>query len=131
MTTPPLLLLVDDDPAVRASLQFSLELEGFKVETFDSAEALVAREDLTDHACLVLDYRLPGIDGLTLLNLLRERGETCPAVIITSNPTRALRQRTGKAGAILVEKPLLTNGLTAAIRALIDSCGVELSGRTA
>ena len=120
MTAPPLLLLVDDDPSVRASLQFSLELEGFKVETFASAEALVARDDLTDHACLVLDYRLPGIDGLTLLNLLRERGETCPAVIITSNPTRGVRERTGNAGAVLIEKPLLTNGLTVAIRRLID-----------
>lgn len=131
MTAPALLLLVEDDPAVRASLQFSLELEGFKVETFASAEALMAREPLTDHACLVLDYRLPGIDGLTLLQLLRERGETCPAVIITSNPTRAIRQRTGKAGAVLIEKPLLTDGLTAAIRGLIDACGAGLSGRTA
>ena len=130
MTAPPLLLLVDDDPAIRASLQFSLELEGFKVETFASAEALVARDDLADHACLVLDYRLPGIDGLTLLNLLRQRGDTCPAVIITSNPTRAIRQQTGKAGAVLIEKPLLTNGLTAAIQTLINACGGESSGRT-
>ena len=121
MTTPPLLLLVDDDPSVRASLQFSLELEGFKVETFDSGEALVARDAPTDHACFVFDYRLPGIDGLTLLNLLRERGQTCPAVIITSNPTRGVRQRTGNAGAVLIEKPLLTNDLTAAIRTLIKS----------
>jgi hypothetical protein len=60
-------------------------------------------------------------------NLLRERGETCPAVIITSNPTRAIRQRTGKAGAVLIEKPLLTNGLTAAIRALIDARGAGLA----
>ena len=119
MTAPPLLLLVDDDPAVRAALQFSLELEGFEVETFASAEALATRDNRTDHACLVLDYRLPGIDGVTLLNLLRERGETCPAVIITSNPTLAIRQRIGTAGAVLIEKPLLTNGLTAAIRALV------------
>ena len=120
MTSAPMLLLVDDDPAVRASLIFSLELEGFEVEAFDSGETLVAQETLADPACLVLDYRLPGIDGLSLLRVLRERGETCPAVIITSNPTRSVRQRTTDAGAVLIEKPLLNDGLTIAIRRLID-----------
>ena len=120
MTSAPLLLLVDDDPAVLASLQFSLELEGFEVEAFDSAETLVAQAQLADPACLVIDYRLPGIDGLSLLRVLRERGETCPAVIITTNPTRSVRQRTADAGAILIEKPLLSDGLTVAIRRLID-----------
>ena len=117
----PMLLLVDDDPAVRASLIFSLELEGFAVDAFESGEAVAARTTLARHACLVLDYRLPGIDGLSLLNLLRERGETCPAVIITSNPTRTMRLRTIDAGAVLIEKPLLSDGLTTAIRHLIDS----------
>lgn len=116
----PMLLLVDDDPAVRASLIFSLELEGFAVDAFESGEAVVARNRLARYACLVLDYRLPGIDGLSLLNLLRERGETCPAVIITSNPTRTTRQRTIDAGAVLIEKPLLSDSLTSAIRRLID-----------
>ena len=119
MTSAPMLVLVDDDPAVRASLQFSLELEGFEVETFDSGETLVAQANLTDPDCLVIDYRLSGIDGLSLLRVLRERGETCPAVIITSNPTRSVRQRTADAGAVLIEKPLLGDSLTTAIRALI------------
>lgn len=120
MTSAPMLVLVDDDPAVRASLKFSLELEGFEVTTFDSGETLLSRAKRPTPNCLVLDYRLPGIDGLSLLSLLRERGETCPAVIITSNPTRNVRQRTTDAGAVLIEKPLLSDGLTAAIRRLID-----------
>lgn len=120
MTHAPLLLLVDDDPAVLASLTFSLELEGFAVAAFPSGEALVAQAKVADPACLVIDYRLPGIDGLSLLRVLRERGETCPAVIITSNPTRSLRQNTTDAGAVLVEKPLLSDSLTVAIRRLID-----------
>ena len=119
LAPPPMLLLVDDDPAVLASLIFSLELEGFAVDAFDSGETVVTRNRLARHACLVLDYRLPGIDGLSLLKLLRERGETCPAVIITSNPTRAMRQRTTEAGAVLIEKPLLGDSLTTAIRQLI------------
>lgn len=120
MPPAPLLVLVDDDPSVLASLHFSLELEGFEVVTFDSGESLVAHRKLADPACLVIDYRLPGIDGLSLLRVLRERGVTCPAVILTSNPTRSVRQRTTDAGAVLIEKPLLSDGLTVAIRRLID-----------
>ena len=120
MTSAPMLLLVDDDPAVLASLIFSLELEGFEVEAFDSGESLVAQAKLANPACFVIDYRLPGIDGLSLLRMLRERGETCPAVIITSNPTRSVRQRTTDAGAVLIEKPLLSDCLTVAIRHLIE-----------
>ena len=119
LALPPMLLLVDDDPAVLASLIFSLELEGFAVDAFDSGEAVSARTELAQHACLILDYRLPGIDGLSLLHQLRERGETCPAIIITSNPTRAIRQRTIEAGAVLIEKPLLSDSLTTAIRRLV------------
>ena len=120
LAPPPMLLLVDDDSAVLASLQFSLELEGFAVDAFESGKTVMARTSMARHACLVLDYRLPGIDGLSLLHLLRERGETGPAVIITSNPTRAMRQRTTDAGAVLIEKPLLSDSLTTAIRRLID-----------
>ena len=119
LAPPPMLLLVDNDPAVLASLQFSLELEGFAVDAFESGETVMARTRMARHACLVLDYRLPGIDGLSLLTLLRERGETCPAIIITSNPTRAMRQRTTELGAVLIEKPLLSDNLTTAIRQLI------------
>ena len=119
-TTASSLLLVDDDPSVLASLKFSLELQGFKIQAFDSAEKVMAQAELANPACFVIDYRLPGIDGLSLLRALRERGETCPAVIITSNPTRSIRQRTIDAGAILVEKPLLSDGLTVAIHRLID-----------
>ena len=128
MTSAPLLVLVDDDPAVLASLQFSLELEGFEVEAFDSGESLVAQTQLANPACLVIDYRLPGIDGLSLLRVLRERGETCPAVIITSNPTRSVRQRTTDAGAVLIEKPLLSDCLTVAIRTLIKTDGQSAAG---
>lgn len=119
MTRAPTILLVDDDPAVRSSLQFSLELEGFDVKAFENGEALMEQADLPEDACLVLDYRLPGIDGLTLLTLLRHRGFALPAVILTSGPSRHVRARVFAAGATLIEKPLLCDALSAAIRSLI------------
>lgn len=116
MPSRPKIFLVDDDPAVRASLAFSLELEGFLIETFDCAEDLAGRNEFPATGCLVLDYRLPGMDGLSLLNMLRSRGVDLPAVLITSSPTRAVRNRAAAAGAVIVEKPLLCDALTAAVR---------------
>jgi FixJ family two-component response regulator len=119
MPSRPKILLVDDDPAVRASLAFSLELEGFLIETFDCGEDLAAKAEFPRNSCLVLDYRLPGIDGLSLLKVLRARGVGLPAVLITSAPTRAVRSRAAEAGAMLIEKPLLCDALSAAIRAAL------------
>ena len=116
MTTPTV-LLVDNDPAVRASLRFSLELDGFVVETYEGSEALLKEPAMPSIGCLVIDFRLPTLDGLSLLALLRERGVGLPAIILTSNPTRSLRSRVADADALLVEKPLLSDGLTRALAA--------------
>lgn len=115
----PRILIVDDDAALRSALTFSLELEGFAVEAFESGEALAAREPLAGPGCLVLDYHLPGMDGLALLALLRGRGVALPALIITSLPSRSLAASAAAAGAAIVEKPLLCDALAAAIRAAV------------
>ena len=121
MSSSKRILLVDDDPAIRSSLAFALELEGFDVETFEAGESLVERAQRPEDACLVLDYRLPGLDGLSTLARLRERGIRLPAVIITSNPTRSTRESAAEAGATLVEKPLLCDALSQSIRSLIEA----------
>jgi len=118
MTDPFLVTVVDDDPAVRSSLSFSLGIAGFRVQAFASGEAALGDAGARSSDCLVLDYRLPGIDGLCLLRRLREVGVDCPAIVITSNPPRQLRREIDKAGARLVEKPLLSNSLARAIAAL-------------
>jgi len=117
----PKILLVDDDPAICASLQFTLELQGFEVETFASAEALTAFGGTAEPACLILDFRLPGIDGLSLLEALRRLGVRSPAIVITSNPPRAIRERAAALGTVLVEKPLLGDELISAIRTLVPT----------
>jgi FixJ family two-component response regulator len=113
------ILLVDDDPAVRASLTFLLGLEGFAIEAFSCAEELVARIDLPDTGCLLIDYRLPDMDGLTLLKTLRVRGVALPAILTAFAPARRLKVRASEAGAVIVEKPLLCDALTAAVRAAL------------
>ena len=103
----PLVLIVDDDAAVRGSLKFALELEGFRVDTCESGEDLLARQLPQGAACLVIDQRLPGMDGLAALSRLRERNNQLPALLITSHPQPALRAAAAAAGVPIVEKPLM------------------------
>ena len=119
MTNVPKVFLIDDDGAVRASLRFAFELEGFAVEDFADAESFADQPCPPDNACLVIDYRLPGMNGLDLLARLRGRGIHLPAIVITSNPTRAIRSAVAEADAMLVEKPLLCDTLTTNIRFLM------------
>jgi two-component system, LuxR family, response regulator FixJ len=118
MTSRPRILLVDDDPSVREALAFSLGLEGFDVAAFASADELVGDARVAEADCLILDYRLVREDGLQALERLRGQGVKAPAIIMASTPPKAVRALAARAGATLVEKPLLCDGLTAAIRTL-------------
>jgi FixJ family two-component response regulator len=113
-------LIIDDDSAVLASLKFALEVDGFVVEVFRSAEDLFARAPQVAAACLVVDYWLPGIDGLELVSKLRARGVQAPAFLITTDPPLHIRQRAFAAGLDIVEKPLLGNALAEAIRSAVN-----------
>lgn len=117
----PHILLLDNDPAVCAALQFSLGIEGYDVEAFESVDALSKAACPYEATCLVIDHRLPILDGLATLMMLRARGITVPAVVTTTNPSRATRAKIREAGAILVEKPLLGEALVNALRTLIPA----------
>ena len=121
MPTSRKIMLVDDDPAVRASLQFSLELQGFSVDAFASSEEALACVDWRSAACLVIEQRLAEGNGLSLLSRLRGLGTDAPVVILTTNPSRQLQRQVAAAGASLVEKPLLSDELIAALRHLTSS----------
>jgi FixJ family two-component response regulator len=117
----PLVIVTDDDDAVRASLKFALETEGFRVETWASGEALLAQDLPADRACLVIDERLPGIGGLATVDRLRARGVRLPAMLITTNPGRDLRRTAAATGVPIIEKPLLTGALLDAIRHALEA----------
>ncbi|MGH6970522.1 MAG: response regulator [Caulobacteraceae bacterium] len=99
--------MVEDDRAVRHSLCFALEAQGYRVAAFARAQEAIdsARSRLAD--CFLIDYALPDRDGLAMLETLRRRGLTCPAIVIASNPSARCRAQARKAGAPLVEKPLM------------------------
>jgi two-component system, LuxR family, response regulator FixJ len=114
----PLLVLVEDDPAVLSALTFAFETEGYQVAAFrDPASALAAPETVRA-SCLVVDQRLPGMTGLQLIARLRGQGVAAPALLITTHPTVQLRGDAAAADIEIVEKPLLGDVLAAKVRAL-------------
>lgn len=115
----PAVFLVDDDPAVAHAVQFFFDLEGLDVRSFRDAESLLASGSLPKKGCLILDYHLPGVDGLELLDRLRANDVRMPAVLITTNPRPHLRARAAAAGVPIIEKPLLTDALLTAVRSAL------------
>jgi FixJ family two-component response regulator len=111
--------VVDDDPAVRNSLKFSLEIEGFAVAVYRSAAELLKDSDLLRFGCLVIDQYMPGMNGMDLIAKLREEQVAVPVLLITTHPPPALRRRAQEADVRIVEKPLLGNVLVDRIRDLI------------
>jgi two-component system, LuxR family, response regulator FixJ len=117
-------LVVDDDAAVRAALKFALEVEGFQVRVYDGAAALLADGNLPARACLVIDYRMPDVDGLELVDLLRARQVALPAILISGRVNRQLRIRAERSGVIRVlEKPLSDAALVESIHLAFAPAG--------
>jgi FixJ family two-component response regulator len=119
----PEVIVVDDDLAVRNSLKFSLEVEGFTVRVFPGGIELLNDTDLSRCGCLVIDQNMPGMNGLDLVAELRARDAQAPTILITSYPTVALRERAAKAGVAIVEKPFLETALIDRIRDLFSLDG--------
>lgn len=112
----PLVLLVEDDAALGPALKFTLELEGYAVELTDRAEVLMGRTLPEGATCLVTDQNLPGMGGLDMVEALRLRGVRVPAILITTQVTRNVRAQAGRLDVQVVEKPILGDRLSDAIR---------------
>ena len=121
-------LIIDDDPAVRNSPKFALEVEGFSVRSYETVAELLKDANIPDDGCLVVDYKLPEMNGLDLLVELRRRKVDLPAILITTHPNAAVRDRAAKAGVPLIEKPLLNDTLFQGIRTALAPHGRPASG---
>ena len=75
-----MVLVVDDDPAVRNSLKFSLELEGFAVRLYADGRELLDDPHLPPDGCLIVDQVMPGMTGLDVVAAIRRRGMMNPAI---------------------------------------------------
>jgi two-component system response regulator FixJ len=117
---PGTVLIVDDDAAVRSALKFALEAEGFGVRLYPGPEAVLADGDLPCCGCLVVDYRMPVMDGLQLIDALRKRAVMMPAILITGRADDGLRRLAMRSGVSQVlEKPLSDGALVDGIRQVL------------
>lgn len=106
MTAEPVIHVIDDDPGVRDSLCLLLESMNYRTRAFESGIALLAAATTLEPGCLMLDVRMPELDGVSVLERLRKDGMTLPVVIMTGHGDVPLAVRAMKAGAAdFVEKP--------------------------
>ncbi|MGH8802899.1 MAG: response regulator transcription factor [Casimicrobiaceae bacterium] len=114
--------IVDDDAAVRDSLTLLLGLRRYATQCFATAEAFLAAVDSKHSGCVLLDLRMPGVDGLAAQAELTARGITMPVVVLTAHGDAASARASLKAGAYdFLEKPadeaLLVRTIEAALAA--------------
>jgi two-component system, LuxR family, response regulator FixJ len=97
--------LVDDEEAIRRSAGFMLKTSGFRVKAFESGVEFLKEKELAP-GCVLLDIRMPGMDGLEVQRALHERGSTLPVIVMTGHGDVTVAVQAMKGGAVdFIEKP--------------------------
>ncbi|HQC84376.1 MAG TPA: response regulator [Rhodoferax sp.] len=113
--------VVDDDEAVRDSLQWLLEGKGYRVRCFESAESFLSRYDAREVACLIVDIRMAAMTGLELQNRLIEARSPLPIVFITGHGDVPMAVDTMKKGAMdFIQKPFNEEQLVGLVERMLD-----------
>ncbi len=113
--------VVDDDEAVRDSLQWLLEGKDYRVRCFESAESFLARYDTREVACLIVDIRMDGMSGLELQDRLIENKSPLPIVFITGHGDVPMAVDTMKKGALdFIQKPFDEAKLDSLVERMLD-----------
>jgi two-component system response regulator FixJ len=116
-SNPPLVAIVDDEECVREALTSLLRSQGFATEAYGSAAALLASGRIMKVACLILDVRMPDVDGLRLQRVLLGAECATPIVFITGHAGRAERDAALRLGAsAFLKKPFSDEALLRAAR---------------
>jgi FixJ family two-component response regulator len=114
--------VVDDDEAVRDSLQWLLEGKDFRVRCFESAESFLTRFDPREIACLIADIRMGGMSGMELQDRLIERQSPLPIVFITGHGDVPMAVESMKKGALdFIQKPFNEDQLVGLVERMLDT----------
>lgn len=122
--------IIDDDATIRESLSYLLESDGFRVQTYESGEALLADSNIDEFGCALIDLRMPGMSGLQLQRALADRGVSLPVIIITGHGDTTSAVRAMKDGAFdFLEKPFSPEQLMSAVRSALKRGETEARQR--
>lgn len=122
MTSEPMVHVVDDDPAMRDSLEFLFETAGLRARTYESGPALLAEAAALAPGCIVTDVRMPEMNGLELVRRLGEAGVTLPVIVMTGHADVPLAVEAMKAGVVdFIEKPFDDEMFLNAVRKALDA----------
>jgi two-component system, LuxR family, response regulator FixJ len=106
MAESKLVHIVDDEEAIRRSLDFLLRTAGFQIEKWTDGESFLKGADRATPACVLHDVRMPGMDGLQVLSEMAERGFNMPVIVLTGHGDIATAVRAMRGGAVdFLEKP--------------------------
>ena len=121
MTAAPVVHVIDDDEALRDSIQMFLANEGLEVRTYASADEFLAVLDTAPAGCVVTDVRMPGMSGMDLLAEIARLGVALPVIVVTGHADVPLAVRAMKKGAVdLLEKPFQGDDLIDAVRRALE-----------
>jgi len=116
-----IIFIIDDDDAVRQSLQFLLKTAGLKAQTFESPRAFFEVLPQITSGCVITDVRMPDITGIDLLKKVKQVNPDLPVIVITGHGDIALAVEAMKIGAMdFLEKPFDDDHLLAAVRTALD-----------
>lgn len=119
---PRLVHVIDDDEAVRRSLDFLLVNSGYQVIRWDSAEAFLKGADKMVPACAMIDIRMPGMDGLALQKEMKAQGYNFPVIILSGHGDIAMAVEAMQAGAVdFLQKPADRRHVLEAVEAAFAS----------
>lgn len=125
MTGPiPHVCVLEDDDAVRESLGWMLESNGFSVQAFSSPNDFLLSPELDQYDCLIVDAGLPGLSGVELIELLRRRAYSKPAILISSLDPPEVGARLDATE--LLPKPIEPKMLLSALRKAVGNCQAGL-----
>ena len=118
MADKKLVHIVDDEDAIRRSAAFMLKTSGYAVQAWPSGIDFLKEAGAVEKGCVLLDVRMPGMDGLTVQRTLADRGIAMPVIILTGHGDISIAVQAMKAGAVdFLEKPFERERLLSAIEA--------------
>ena len=121
MQPEPIIYVIDDDDAVRQSLEFLLKTAGVSVRGFESAKAFLEIMPQIRSGCVITDVRMPEITGIELLRRVKETNPDLPVIVITGHGDISLAVDAMKIGAVdFLEKPFDDDQLLAAVRSALS-----------